>query len=182
MWLICWIFGGLIVMSIIPSKRVDRIFPIVPPLCLLLAAQIGNALANEQLRRHILRWSAVALLLSIFFAGGYSGFKVFTGYRDHRDAWVKFGNLVRQRAETDHWKFEVIAWSDEGLLLYLQKLHFVKLNDAIDAWDQKQIDVLVVPAGSADELSRHALRNSVISPIRSEHREDGESDYVLITR
>src|SRR6266404_8236287 len=40
-WLLCWSLGGVIVMSLIPSKRVDRIFPIIPPLCLLLAAQIG---------------------------------------------------------------------------------------------------------------------------------------------
>jgi 4-amino-4-deoxy-L-arabinose transferase-like glycosyltransferase len=37
-WLLCWSLGGLIVMSLIPSKRVDRIFPVIPPLCLLLAA------------------------------------------------------------------------------------------------------------------------------------------------
>jgi 4-amino-4-deoxy-L-arabinose transferase-like glycosyltransferase len=39
-WLLCWSLGGLVVMSLIPSKRVDRIFPIIPPLCLLLAAQV----------------------------------------------------------------------------------------------------------------------------------------------
>src|SRR5439155_10243302 len=33
-WLLCWSLGGVIVMSLIPSKRVDRIFPIIPPLCL----------------------------------------------------------------------------------------------------------------------------------------------------
>ena len=27
-WLLCWALGGLIVMSLIPSKRVDRIFPV----------------------------------------------------------------------------------------------------------------------------------------------------------
>src|SRR5439155_17391923 len=36
LWLICWSFGGLIVMSLIPSKRVDRIFPLIAPLCLLV--------------------------------------------------------------------------------------------------------------------------------------------------
>jgi 4-amino-4-deoxy-L-arabinose transferase-like glycosyltransferase len=41
-WLLCWSVGGLILMSLIPSKRVDRIFPIIPPLCLLLAAQIAR--------------------------------------------------------------------------------------------------------------------------------------------
>src|SRR5437660_5242844 len=40
-WLLYWSLGGLIAMSLIPSKRVDRIFPIVPPLCLLLASQIS---------------------------------------------------------------------------------------------------------------------------------------------
>src|SRR5438094_6306604 len=41
-WLLCWSVSGLIAMSLIPSKRVDRIFPIVPPLCLLFAAQISG--------------------------------------------------------------------------------------------------------------------------------------------
>src|SRR5206468_3318316 len=41
-WLLWWSLGGLIVMSLIPSKRVDRIFPVIPPLCLLLAAQVGR--------------------------------------------------------------------------------------------------------------------------------------------
>jgi hypothetical protein len=41
-WLLCWSLGGLVAMSLIPSKRVDRIFPIVPPLCLLLTAQIAK--------------------------------------------------------------------------------------------------------------------------------------------
>ncbi len=48
-WLLCWSLGGVIVMSLIPSKRVDRIFPIIPPLCLLLAAQIGRHGAPRRL-------------------------------------------------------------------------------------------------------------------------------------
>src|SRR5205809_1966300 len=52
-WLLCWSVGGLIVMSMIPSKRVDRIFPIIPSLCLLLAAQIGRvgACSHGSVRR-----------------------------------------------------------------------------------------------------------------------------------
>src|SRR4029077_4374160 len=41
-WLLCWSLGALVAMSLIPSKRVDRIFPILPPLCLLLATQVAN--------------------------------------------------------------------------------------------------------------------------------------------
>ncbi len=47
-WLLCWSVGGLILMSLIPSKRVDRIFPIIPPLCLLLAAQIGSRRSSSR--------------------------------------------------------------------------------------------------------------------------------------
>ena len=50
-WLLCWSVGGLIVMSLIPSKRVDRIFPVIPPLCLLLAAQVALA-ASLSLERY----------------------------------------------------------------------------------------------------------------------------------
>jgi 4-amino-4-deoxy-L-arabinose transferase and related glycosyltransferases of PMT family len=33
LWLVCWSLGGFVVMSLVPSKRVDRIYPVVPPLC-----------------------------------------------------------------------------------------------------------------------------------------------------
>src|SRR5213596_994697 len=52
-WLLCWTLGGLLVMSLIPSKRVDRIFPIIPPLCLLLAAQLGAAGEHEITRKRV---------------------------------------------------------------------------------------------------------------------------------
>jgi 4-amino-4-deoxy-L-arabinose transferase-like glycosyltransferase len=57
-WLLSWSLGGLIVMSLIPSKRVDRIFPIIPPLCLLLAAQIGGSArcAHRAPRRCVPTW------------------------------------------------------------------------------------------------------------------------------
>src|SRR6476646_848995 len=49
-WLITWALGGIVVMSLIPSKRVDRIFPAIPPLCLLLAAQIKAIMADNVIR------------------------------------------------------------------------------------------------------------------------------------
>ena len=39
----CWAAGGLIVLSLVPTKRVDRIFPVMPPLCLLLVAALRRA-------------------------------------------------------------------------------------------------------------------------------------------
>src|SRR5438552_9496923 len=91
-WLVCWSLGGLIAMSLIPSKRVDRIFPIVPPLCLLLAAQVNGRVGalrrpDAAARRPYL---AIALTFAILLTGGYTISKVIAGYRDHRDALVVF--------------------------------------------------------------------------------------------
>jgi 4-amino-4-deoxy-L-arabinose transferase-like glycosyltransferase len=181
-WLLCWSLGGLVVMSLIPSKRVDRIFPIVPPLCLLLAAQIGSILRNEQLRTRVYRWSAVALILSILITGGYTVAKVIFGYRDHRDALVIFGRNVRKEAETRHWRYEVVSAKDEGLLLYLRKTNFIKPDRAIAEWNRGNLDALAAPAEKAPALIRE-LHGAVLSELKSNERKgEQRRDYVLITR
>jgi 4-amino-4-deoxy-L-arabinose transferase-like glycosyltransferase len=181
-WLLFWSLGGLVVMSLIPSKRVDRIFPIVPPLCLLLAAQIGSIFKDEQLRRRVYRWSAVALILSILITGSYTAAKVIFGYRDHRDALVVFGRDVRNEAEAHHWGYEVVSAKDEGLLLYLRKTHFIQPDRAIAEWNHGNLGALVVPAEKAPALTRE-LHDASLSQLKSNERkgEQGER-YVLITR
>ena len=57
LWLVCWSFGGFVVMSLVPSKRVDRIYPVVPPLCLLLAAQIDGSSRIKQTGERVLQWT-----------------------------------------------------------------------------------------------------------------------------
>src|SRR5436190_5489265 len=106
-WLLCWSVGGLFVMSLIPSKRVDRIFPVIPPLCLLLAAQVNGRLGalrrpDAAARRPYL---VGALLFATFFAGSYTTWRVINGYRDHRDALAVFGRDVRREAEARHWRY-----------------------------------------------------------------------------
>src|SRR6267143_5835867 len=64
LWLICWSIGGLILMSLIPSKRVDRIFPVIPPLCLLVAVQAAHFLKDEKQRVRKFRWVAATLIIS----------------------------------------------------------------------------------------------------------------------
>jgi 4-amino-4-deoxy-L-arabinose transferase and related glycosyltransferases of PMT family len=181
-WLLCWCMGGLIFMSLIPSKRVDRIFPIVPALCLLLAAQTGNIFANEQLRTRVRRWSAIALIFSIIFAGGYAVSKVVSGYRGHRDAIVLFGRAIRQEAEAHRLRYEVVSAKDEGLLLYLRRTHFIEPDRAIAEWNAGNLDALVAPAEKAPALMRE-LHDAALSQLRSNKRKEGQgSGYVLITR
>lgn len=185
-WLLCWSLGGLIAMSLIPSKRVDRIFPIVPPLCLLLAAQIGGRLRTvprpdaPAVRPHL--WMSIALAFAILFTGGYTIFKVISGYREHRDALVVFGRNVRHEAEAHGWRYEVLSAKDEGLLLYLRKIHFIEPDRAIIEWDRGDLDVLVAPTEKASALLGD-LRGASLSNLKSyaRNKEQGR-DYVLISR
>ena len=174
-WLLCWSVGGLIVMSLIPSKRVDRIFPVIPPLCLLLAAQVALA--------RVYRWSAIALTFAIFFTGGYTGWKIITGYRDHRDGLAVFGRNIRHEAEAHHWRYEVVSAKDEGLLLYLRKTDFVKPADAITEWNTGNLDALVASKEKAAVLIPD-LKGAALVQSQSNEREQYQQGrgYVLIIR
>jgi 4-amino-4-deoxy-L-arabinose transferase-like glycosyltransferase len=181
LWLLCWSLGGLVVMSVIPSKRVDRIFPMVPPLCLLLSAQIGKAPVSGQQRTWFYRWSAAALALAVLFTGCYTMGKTISGYHDHRDALVQFGKAVRGAAAQHHWRYEVTVADDEGMLLYLEKLHFLAPERAIVEWNRGTLDALVVPSEQAVRyLGR--LREATLSPVQSiEKKEARGKGYLLLT-
>ena len=206
-WLLCWSIGGLIVMSLIPSKRVDRIFPVIPPLCLLLAAQVAlrnscsrgpagrssrsiesdetahRAVATRTALTRFYWWGAIALAFAILFTGGYTGWKVITGYRDHRNALAAFGRDIRHEAEARHWRHEVVSAKDEGLLLYLRKTHFVKPADAISEWNTGNLDALVASKEKAAVLMRD-LKGAALAQLQSRQREQRQEgrEYVLITR
>jgi hypothetical protein len=189
-WLLCWSIGGLIVMSLIPSKRVDRIFPVIPPLCLLLAAQLAlrnssshsSAGRSSPLRVSNEELGIIALAFAIVFTGGYTGWKVVTGYRDHRNALAVLARDIRHEAEARHWRYEVVSAKDEGLLLYLQKTHFVKPVDAVAEWKAGNLDALVVSKEKAPAVMRD-LEGAALSQLELNDREQRqEGRYVLITR
>ena len=159
LWLICWSFGGLIVMSLIPSKRVDRIFPLIPPLCLLVAVQTAHFLKDEKHRARDFRWIAATLIIAILFSAGYAASRVVSGYRDHRDALSIFGRQVREEAARNHWRYEAVGSTDEGLPLYLTRPHFLKADVAVAKWRSREIDALAIPANQALDFMRE-LRGS----------------------
>jgi 4-amino-4-deoxy-L-arabinose transferase-like glycosyltransferase len=181
-WLLCWSLGGLVVMSLVPSKRVDRIFPVVPPLCLLLAAQIGRVGALRRPDAAARRpYPAIALALAILFTGSYTIWKVVTGYRQHRNALAIFGRDVRRETAAHHWRYEVVSAKDEGLLLYLQKTRFIEPDHAITEWNRGSLDALVASTEKAPALMR-GLQGAALSQLKSgERTEEQGTRYVLIT-
>ncbi|CAN5639080.1 hypothetical protein BH18VER1_BH18VER1_16300 [soil metagenome] len=148
-WLVCWSLGGLIVMSLIPSKRVDRIFPVVPPLCLLLAAGVSQL---STVAPRVIRWSTVALLSACVFSGAYGAQRVVISYRSGDDGLVRFAEQVRRGAVMNGWRYEVIGGSEEGLLLYLRRTRFLKADEAVARWNGGELDALVMPADDAPRL------------------------------
>jgi 4-amino-4-deoxy-L-arabinose transferase-like glycosyltransferase len=185
LWLVCWSLGGLVVMSLVPSKRVDRIYPVVPPLCLLLAAQIDGSSRIKQTGERVLQWSAATLLFSILFTGSYVTGKVLSDYRDNANHLEVFSRVVNQQAVAHHWRYEVISGNGggyEGMLLYLQKPHFIKPHEAVQEWNRETLDALVVPKDKISEVMRE-LQNAAIAPFRSIDRKSyPQIGYVLVTR
>ena len=181
-WPICWSLGGILVMSLIPSKRVDRIFPVIPPLCLLVAAQFAAMSATTGLAARVRRWTLVALLVGCVVSSGYTAQKVVRAYRDDRGALARFGAAVRTVAAANGWRYEVIGGKEEGLLLYLRRTRFIPVDEAVEKWNAATIDALVAPA---DELPRllEAMRGAAPSGLEaSVEINDQTRRYVLLKR
>lgn len=178
-WLICWSIGGLVFMSLLPSKRVDRIFPVIPPLCLLLGSQISARLSESNSRERFYQWSAAAVGFALVFTGAYVGWKVSSGYREHRDALAQFGRDVREEAAAHNWRYAVMNSPDEGLLLYLRLPRFVRRENAVSDWNNNRIQALVVPAHEASDLLGE-LPDA--APILVESTAQNDADYMLLRR
>lgn len=178
-WLICWAFGGLLLMSLVPSKRVDRIFPIVPPLCLLIAAGVARLSDSPASRTRILRWTSLSLAAALVFTSGYAAQRVIRGYRRNDAALVDFGAQVRQLAAAKRWRYGVVGGRDEGLLLYLRRTHFLNADQAVAQWNAGDFDALVVPAAQSSTLLS-ALPGAAASMTSRPSRQT--QPYVLLTK
>lgn len=151
-WLVAWSLGGLLVMSFVPSKRIDRVFPIVPPLCLLLAAQVAEFQTSEKLRSMMRTCSSVAVAIACLLTIGYAAQRVARGYREQSDAFAIFGNAVRQEACVHGWNYEIVGGDDEGMALYLRRTEFLEPEQAAAAWKSGKLGGLVVPDDEFAEL------------------------------
>lgn len=136
LWLTCWALGGVVVMSLVPSKRVDRIFPVIPVFALWLATTVP--LIN---RRKTARWLCVAGLL--IFAS-YAVADVVAGYRHKQDALVQFGKKARETAGANQWSYAASEGRDEGMLMYVNKLRFLKAGEVAEKLGTGEISAAIV--------------------------------------
>lgn len=177
-WLVCWALGGLVFMSLVPSKRADRIFPVIPPLCLLLAGMISLA-PHVRIREWPLpRLVVASVVIAFFFSGGYAIYRVVEGYKTHQGTLVEFGKRVRGTVSPE--RLAVVSGKDEGMLIYTGKTRFTRAGDAADAWRAGQVDAVVIPLKELkkrrEEFSGHRVAfESIKAPEKG-------SQYALIVR
>jgi hypothetical protein len=92
LWLVCWTLGGLVFMELVPSKRFDRILPVLPPMCLLLAASARYLPRFEVWKQPIGRLAILLPMIGVLFAGGYAGWRVAQSYTNQAG---RFGEIRR---------------------------------------------------------------------------------------
>jgi hypothetical protein len=151
-WLIAWSLGGLLVMSFVPSKRIDRIFPVVPPFCLLLATIISRLQQKENLRAIVDRCCAIAIVLGAVFTSGYAVQKIGAAKRENRDAYAIFGREVMKEVTAHNWRYGVVGGEEEGMLLYVRRTEFLEPGQAAADWNAGKLDAIVLPDDEIDGL------------------------------
>jgi hypothetical protein len=89
---------------------------------------------------------------------------------------------VRAEADTHGWQYEIVDGDDEGLLLYLQRPHFLSPDEVLERWNAGTIDAVIAPEEERPRLL-HDLEGSVPSRIRSWSENDKTTArYILLTR
>ncbi len=131
LWLVLWAVGGLIVMTLIPAKRVDRIYPTIPPLALLLV-EFAAAIWSDRRARI---GAGVLSAFGFLFSGGYFLGLIPWGYAVGTPGLVDFAADVRRTAtERGIDEITILRARDESLLLYLDTLRFTEKGEAFEAW------------------------------------------------
>jgi len=131
------------------------------------------------MKSRLYRWSAAATGFAVLFTSSYVGWKIITGYRQHRDALVNFGSDVRKLAAAHQWRYAVMNSPDEGLLLYLRLPRFVRQENAVSDWNNNRIQALVVAAPEASDLLGELPE---AAPILVESTAQNGAAYTLLAR
>ncbi|MEO7932775.1 MAG: glycosyltransferase family 39 protein [Chthoniobacterales bacterium] len=173
LWLICWTLGGVIAMSLVPSKRVDRIFPVIPAAALTLAALLPVLRARFSPR--------LLVTLGALAVAGYGGYTIFVvreGYRHEFDRLVKFGSQVRQLCATNHWNYALVEGRDEGLLMYAGKMSFTELKTTATQLKNGTLQAAVVDSSDLKKLTKNT--GELHSILEIAHPTDTDYSYYLV--
>ncbi|MGV3533868.1 MAG: ArnT family glycosyltransferase [Chthoniobacteraceae bacterium] len=180
LWLLCWALGGLIFMSLVPSKRYDRIFPVIPPLCLLLVSLVPAFPTGRFGRYRLEQIAAAAFAFALLFSGGYAAYKVATAIQRDHGALARFGRQAKQVIANEPGPAAVVSGKDEGLVMYVGMRGFTDLDDAITAWRAGELDWLILSQRNLDKKA--AVLGSYQQRLAVPRLPETSSAYVLLRR
>ena len=169
-------------MSCVPSKRIDRIFPIVPPLCLLLAAAVGEFRKRETLKVIVDRLCIAAVILASVLTTGYVANRIVVAHREQRDTFAAFGRDVVKTATERGWRYSIVGGDDEGMALYVRRTEFAWPDEAAAEWNAGKLDALVV---ADDEMAGLLARLQGPEPktiLTSKRAGRYKNRYLLLAR
>ncbi len=180
LWLACWTFGGLVFMEFVPSKRFDRIFPVLPPACLLLAAA-ARYIPSFQWKQ--ISPSRLVVWVTFFACAtsvGYAGVKMAQSWRDNGQVLVDFGRRVAEIVGEQQQRLTIAHARDEGILLYANHSRFDSLEDALEMWRTGRVDWLVISDESISKLERKLGPHKVV--LETMEKPELFGKYYLIER
>jgi len=171
-WLLVWLFVSVLLMSLVPNKRADRIFPMVPPLALLFASAVHAASWGVRpvlnLRRIIYALTVFAVLLW----GSYTVFAVLkdSGNRERNEELARRDSCTRVLAWEHAQKRSVkvvgpVSDREQSLLVYLHRTAWLSHDDMAEALTQGS--ALLAPL---NELTNHSC-TIILQPSGSEKPE-----------
>ncbi len=165
LWLVCWAVGGLFLMSAVPSKRVDRIFPVLAPFSLLLTAVLARVhreqqstdivVTNDTAPTRVAFWARATLVVALVTATATTVTSAVRENNLREGALAMFGAKTRRLVKKNNWRVAVVSNQpqyDEAMLVYLRQLRFLTTGEAITARDERLVDALVVPERFMDSM------------------------------
>jgi 4-amino-4-deoxy-L-arabinose transferase-like glycosyltransferase len=172
LWLICWAVGGLVLMSLVPSKRVDRIFPVIPPLCLVFPYLV-KVWSERGRRKEWLRPAMIAALsVSVIAAGSYSVYRVIEGYANDNGWLARFGREVRNYARENDLSYVVVKGAPEGTLLYARKPDYTGADDSVEALRTGKVDALLITRERLEKIEGAIAPYEVVMTAGEERKKD----------
>ncbi|MFV0337043.1 MAG: ArnT family glycosyltransferase [Chthoniobacterales bacterium] len=176
LWLMCWTLGSILLMSLIPSKRVDRIFPIVIPASLLMTAMFAELWPLLKIRA----LAAGTILAAMLLWGGYFTGLVAIHYKQDALRVKKLALAVQEQLRLHDLKnLAVMESNDEGLAMYLGKPQFYNTTGTIRGMVDGPFDSVLLPERRLPRMEKSLGKLDVIwSSPPIEKNEKGR--YLLI--
>ncbi len=186
LWLVCWAAGGLLCMTLVPSKRTDRIFPVIPPLCLVLTALLSAArrppletAAASHDATWPAHWSQAATVAAAALATVTTCHGVFQVYRTHQNAPSDFG--ARVRAATAGRPVEMVVGprtfvGEEAMIVYLRRIRFLTPGAAAQMANAGTLDAVVVHEKDL------AFTRGMLEPFQPSQPTLHDASFLLLSR